>query len=778
MNDIYLLYDMRDADLKKKVEAFEDVWKNGNSGKSGGHKMRRLSDYKIGSSTSADHHSRDETRFRDKKDCTESKVLIAFFNAGFFTNGICRDFWHGFWKNQENFGEKYNIPVIFPVWLGQKYVPAEKDSSEQFGIYNKAYGLGFHDVPSDTDSEDDINAFYDRLSQYVKHSISILKENEDTDEDNNENESKQRVIVGVIEKLSEDGKIDAEYLDDDVRTALDLGKDEKGIDLVERVVAPLTEEYNVASAENNKSKKDKIRTVVCAIYTGGTVGMIQDRSSGIPVLRNANPRELLENIPRLRDLDFDVHLYSYEKTIDSSNAGSDKWIEIARIIYHLGEHYNGFVVIHGANTLAYTASALSYMFTHLNKPIILTGAELPLSDISREAETNVIKSLSLASEKFELKVPEVCILYGSQFMRGNRATKKIALDTVEGFHSPNFPNLGNITTDRKTVNYTLCLEGDDYFKANISDFLDSKVAILDVYPDMDMDAFSKFCNNDLDALILRTYGTGGVPDSSDLFMETIEKLIENTTIVVSLTQSPIGYVELRLHETNAQLFDIGVINGGDMTTEAAYCKVKYLLAPHLEDYNDKVKGKAVNPLDENEIKEIKKKYTFNQFKRELAPDAMRKVGDKMMKNMKGELSMETLHIRFSDRVSINNAGEPREIKSDEFDGFDKRNLQAAVLRIRGVKSIPYSPPKQNIDIEVKIQRNKKYEALGKWIQNKDMHEKTENINIDILEGVRRFMDISPKKKEAKEVVKLTVSSKNHDLTYESLGIVLLFGGIV
>ena len=752
MNDIYLLYNMKDQNLRSKVGMFEDALKNGNFDDYEENKRKRLPECKIGSSDSARFNREDGSYYRAKEDCRNSKVLIAFFDAGFFHNEICCDFWHEFWEKQVGTSkEKNNIQIIFPVLLfEEEYKPNANAYPELFDIYSKANDLGFYHVPLDTSDKATIDKFFNDFVTYVRHSINILK---DPKEDVNKNKFEQKVIVGSIENLDDKGKIDAKCIAGDILSGFSEKEKQGKVKLVDVITRYI---------KNHKTGENEDKAVVCAIYTGGTVGMIRDHSSGPSAFKNATPDELLQNLPRLGDLNFDVHLYSYDKPIDSSNADSGKWIQIARIISHLEKPYNGFVIIHGANTLAYTASALSYMFKRLDKPIILTGAELPLSDISREAETNVIRSLILASETSELKVPEVCILYGSQFMRGNRATKKIALDTVEGFHSPNFPNLGNITTDRKSVNHTLCREKANEFEIENIKSLKSNVAVWDVYPDMDTTAFSNYCNSGLlDALILRTYGTGGVPDEDNIFMGAIRNLIGKNTIVISLTQSPIGYVELRLHETNAQLFDIGVVNGGDMTTEAAYCKIKYLIALTLEKYNlsDKTQ-KAEKPTKLTDI-----------FREEDIDD----IGDKMMQNLKGELSMVTRLIRFPQEISISNTYE--KIKSKEFYGFDKRNLQAAVLRIRGV--VDTSDPSMTsnkVSIDVRIQKNGEPKNIGRWAQSRVESEKVKNINIDILDGVRRFLDVPP---DVTESISIEIASTSgHILKYERLSIVLLFGGIV
>jgi L-asparaginase len=341
----------------------------------------------------------------------------------------------------------------------------------------------------------------------------------------------------------------------------------------------LDEAYNKTTAKrvNPNGKK------VCVLYTGGTAGMVFN-----PLERNslelvqADAEQLINKLPRLKREDVEVDFYSFKPALDSSNIGSEHWLLIAVVIELLAKHYEGFVVIHGTNTMAYTASAVSFLFGDTaNKPLILTGSELALSERNNDAEPNIYRSIEIATRKDTSNIQGVCILFGKWLLRGNRATKQIALDKMEGFYSPNYPEIASVSSDKVIVNLAYSKKTKSTNSFEMNKFISSvpKVAICDIYPDMDMNAFKANCtSSEVEAVILRTYGTGGVPDKNPIFRECLESLQSKNTIVVNLTQCPKGTSEFRLFETNETLFNYGVISGGDMVTEAAYCKLKHLFS--------------------------------------------------------------------------------------------------------------------------------------------------------------------------------------------------------
>ena len=741
MNDIFLLYA---PSAKDEVENFMD----------------NISEVLNSHGVRMSSYDPRKDIFRNKSDCTKSRVLIAFFDSYFFHTDECLTLWESYLAEPSKSDTAQNV---FPVLLNSTYIPDDKNNSRHYTPYQKAlqkvgfYYANYDDAVKIEDgnfvgiySKDAFPKSYKKLASEIIRSLDDIRKHDVTI--GNELESGETsLIVESIENL-EMGLIAKRYLSKSAnKKFLDLPSDDK------RKCGDVDEKINLKEFVNLAYPTGK-RVVVCAIYSGGTVGMIRDiQADSITSLKQATPEELITNLPRLGDLEFDVHFYSYEKTIDSSNAGSENWVQLAEIIDNLSPLYQGFVIIHGANTLSYTASALSYMFDELNKPIILTGAELSLSDISREAETNVIKSLRLAANAAEedSNIPEVCILYGMNLMRGNRATKKVALDTVEGFYSPNFPNLGVITNDRENLNYSVLKKTasdmhlhNEVAKAMIGD-TKAKIVICDVYPDMPMDSFKNMCDPSIHGLILRTYGTGGVPDNDSIFMTHLDTLLAAQTVVVSLTQCPIGSIELRLFETNAQLFDKGVINGGDMTTEAAYCKLKYLFAKH---------GIKTKNTDDDF-------YTFE--KRQL-------VEDEMMRDLVGELSMETHLIRFAGNTL--SKGHVIDIRSDTFGSYDKRNLQGAVLRLENVQ-FPGQNDADNsdIDVEIRTMYSGTAELFGKCVKkHSDVTADIPiNVNVDVLKSVKKYVSSS----KNQNTLSLKICSNNHDIQYKSLTIVLLFGRI-
>lgn len=325
---------------------------------------------------------------------------------------------------------------------------------------------------------------------------------------------------------------------------------------------------------------------VFVLYTGGSVGMVREdkRDPKSPLVTGKTISEILEHLKRLGELSFDMDFFRTERILDSSNMQPSDWVEIANIVHACHKSYQGFVILHGTDTMTFTASALSFLFKHLDKPVILTGAERPISEIGNDAEPNIMRSLLLAAPLSQGSpiVPEVCVFFGNRLMRGNRAKKLKAL-AFDGFDSPNSEPLGSVE-DRVDVNTRVVrdriLTDRHRQQFNVETKLDDRVAILELYPS------SETCLSSLEhllkqegtrGLILKTYGTGNAPTAPEKFLQVIEDAVRNDKIIVNLTHCPQGQVEVRLFETNARLFELGVINGGDMTVEAAYTKLMWLL---------------------------------------------------------------------------------------------------------------------------------------------------------------------------------------------------------
>ncbi len=329
---------------------------------------------------------------------------------------------------------------------------------------------------------------------------------------------------------------------------------------------------------------------VCVLYTGGSVGMVpKDPLDPKSPLETEKLHRVVPYLTNLKRLEFDVDFYETPHPLDSSNILPRDWIEIGNLITALYRYYQGFVVLHGTDTMTYTAAALSFMFSNLRKPIILTGAERPISEPETDAEHNLMRALRLAApSRLENEgVPEVCIFFGNRLLRGNRAKKTHALD-FNGFDSPNSPHLGKvedkITIDWRNVRDAI-LKRPRAFEMQFDPHLDERVAIYEIFPGLasciEPLKYMLLESTAVQGLILKTYGTGNAPSDPEEFLQILREAIwKKGKIIINLTQCQTGEVEVRLFETNARLFEAGVVNGGDMTSEAAYAKLMVLMGRH------------------------------------------------------------------------------------------------------------------------------------------------------------------------------------------------------
>jgi L-asparaginase len=292
--------------------------------------------------------------------------------------------------------------------------------------------------------------------------------------------------------------------------------------------------------------------------------------------------------PKLSVLPFNMHFFSLKKPIDSSNVTAEDWVNLASLIQEQITAYQGFVILHGTNTLAYTASALSFLLSNtITKPVILTGAEVPISVQNTDAVHNVenaIRAAAWQSYNGPMRMPEVCIYWNNHLHRGNRVAKKYASDRAEGFHTPNMPiPLATLANERLNVNHSQIMVRPEseavqpVSPRQVVNLADAKVGLMFIHPEMEMSDLETKYPNSLDGLLLLSYGPGNVPEDPR-FISMITRLIHNGTIVANVTQCPFGRVELKLFETNAILFDLGVIDAYDMTLEAAYTKLLWAIA--------------------------------------------------------------------------------------------------------------------------------------------------------------------------------------------------------
>lgn len=330
---------------------------------------------------------------------------------------------------------------------------------------------------------------------------------------------------------------------------------------------------------------------VLIIYTGGTLGMAYDESGA---LMPFNFGKILEKIPILNSMNIAITVISFPEPIDSSNVTTVQWTDMAYIIYENYDSYDGFVVLHGTDTMAYSASMLSYMLQGLNKPVIFTGAQLPISAMRSDARENLVTSLEIATAKINDRpvVPEVCVFFNHVLLRGNRS-KKVQSIHFDAFESENYPPLAEagIVIDYNTAYIRPFEDGKKLVNRNN---LDNHVLILKLFPgitELVMDAC--FAAEGLRGVVMETYGSGNSPNEA-WFMDSLERAIKKGLIVLNVSQCNGGRVIQGRYETSKELLNMGVISGADMTTEAAVTKLMFLLGQ--EHSSEKIRKQLMVPL--------------------------------------------------------------------------------------------------------------------------------------------------------------------------------------
>jgi len=315
---------------------------------------------------------------------------------------------------------------------------------------------------------------------------------------------------------------------------------------------------------------------VLIIYTGGTIGMYKSGDGG---LKAFDLEKLESQIPELRTFDINIQTAGIDTPIDSSNMTKEVWVKLANIIKEAYDKFNGFVILHGSDTMAYTASALSYMLENLQKPVVLTGAQLPIGVRRTDAKENIISSIEIAAKG---KVPEVCVYFEYRLLRGNRSTK-INAEHFEAFKSPNFIPLAEAGLEIKysPISYD---HTDNDLKVHSN--LCEDVFILKLFPSMKKEYICAVLNLPYKGIILETFGAGNAT-TADWFIEALKTAIQKDKIILNISQCLSGSVSQGLYETSSKLEELGVVSGKDMTTEAAVTKLMYLIG---EGYsNEKIK---------------------------------------------------------------------------------------------------------------------------------------------------------------------------------------------
>ena len=319
------------------------------------------------------------------------------------------------------------------------------------------------------------------------------------------------------------------------------------------------------------------------IYTGGTIGMVEDPDTG--VLKAFNFDSLKENMPELGRLGCRIDVSEYTPPIDSSLVDPHLWLNLVHTIRSSYDRYDGFVILHGTDTMAYTASALSFLLGRLTKPVILTGAQLPIGKLRTDGRENLIASVETAIARDETTglplVPEVCIYFNDKLLRGNRATKSSA-DHFDAFSSPNYPPLAHagieIDYQLPYIGYPTVADEPAHPVAQ----MDAHVGVLKLFPGITPEPVQSILSTPgLRGLVLETYGSGNAP-SWEWFIRLLSEAAAHQILIVNVTQCAVGAVDMSRYETGNTLEQIGVINGHDMTCECALTKLMYLLAqPHL-----------------------------------------------------------------------------------------------------------------------------------------------------------------------------------------------------
>lgn len=320
---------------------------------------------------------------------------------------------------------------------------------------------------------------------------------------------------------------------------------------------------------------------ILIIYTGGTIGMINDPKTGslVPV----DFTHIKNQVPEVNNFTFNIDSITFDKIIDSSNISPEIWIKLAKIIEKNYEKYDGFVILHGTDTMAYSASALSFLIENLEKPIVFTGSQLPIGTLRTDGKENFISAIEIAAAKKDGKpiVPEVCVFFENMLYRGNRTTKHSA-EYFDAFRSHNYPELAkagiHISYNTQAIQYN---NSETIKTLKIHTQLNPNVATLRVFPGIQPSIIDAIMNIEgLKALVLETFGSGNAP-TEKWFTEKIKKIVENKIIVLNVSQCNVGSVDMGLYETSLDLLNIGVISGRDITIEAAITKLMFLLGQNL-----------------------------------------------------------------------------------------------------------------------------------------------------------------------------------------------------